>query len=419
MASFPGERVTVGLLLALALAGAHGDLGFSTYPDHLLPMESFRILLTETLLTRILGYLVLLLLGLYLVWRSPPIAAWEAPPGTRYLFLYLSIAMASVIWSLDPQLTMKRLFLLGIGLVLSWGLARRYSPSDLLLIFLGASLILLLLGVTVECSTGTFQPLASNYRFSGLFHPNQQAANIAVLLSCLYLGLRTWPSYQSFLLALFMLGVALLILTGSRTFALALGCGVLAGYLPESRRPRAQAGFLVGGFILISAMLLWFLPQLNGRGWLWQTMVPELKLHPMLGHGFGGFWNYSRIAWSHETFGWAVPHAHSTYLDHVLCLGLLGSVPLVAWLVLRLAHALGPGRNSLQSRTTLTLIAIALSAGLTESAHVHPTTLLSLFTLSVCLQARRSRGSTESKVDSEDSASYLLLLGILLVLLIR
>jgi O-antigen ligase len=44
----------------------------------------------------------------------------------------------------------------------------------------------------------------------------------------------------------------------------------------------------------------------------------------VLGHGYQAFWNFSRIESFSHTFEWTIPNGHSSYLDGLLDLGIVG-----------------------------------------------------------------------------------------------
>ena len=50
------------------------------------------------------------------------------------------------------------------------------------------------------------------------------------------------------------------------------------------------------------------------------------EARPWLGYGYGGFWTPERLERVSLDQGWIVPHAHNTYLDEELALGVVGCV---------------------------------------------------------------------------------------------
>jgi O-antigen ligase len=88
-------------------------------------------------------------------------------------------------------------------------------------------------------------------------------------------------------------------------------------------------------------------PTLTGRLPLWQALAPEIMRHPILGYGYAGFWIDDSRTVQHvwRLAGWQAPDAHSSYLDILLQLGIVG-LALYAWLWARMAYL---AKRALQS----------------------------------------------------------------------
>ena len=72
---------------------------------------------------------------------------------------------------------------------------------------------------------------------------------------------------------------------------------------------------------------------LTGRLPLWQALGPEILRHPLLGHGYAGFWidTSTTVQYVWLLAGWKAPDAHNSYLDILLQLGMVGAA-LFLWL---------------------------------------------------------------------------------------
>jgi len=66
--------------------------------------------------------------------------------------------------------------------------------------------------------------------------------------------------------------------------------------------------------------------NLSNRAPLWAELSESVAEKPVLGSGYAAFWNAARVAKVSADQGWAVPHAHNTYLDQTLSLGFVGSL---------------------------------------------------------------------------------------------
>lgn len=65
--------------------------------------------------------------------------------------------------------------------------------------------------------------------------------------------------------------------------------------------------------------------DLSGRGDLWEILLGLLSTSPLLGFGYGAFWERYRSIVALEA-GWSVPDAHNGFLDLTLSIGILGLV---------------------------------------------------------------------------------------------
>jgi O-antigen ligase len=62
-------------------------------------------------------------------------------------------------------------------------------------------------------------------------------------------------------------------------------------------------------------------------------LLKETHKRPMLGYGFGGFWDEKNTLKYSEMLHWHIPHGHNAYLDTVLSTGLVGLVLYLLWLL--------------------------------------------------------------------------------------
>jgi O-antigen ligase len=313
------------------------------------------------------------------------------------LFCYFVWCGMSTLWSDDPQLTIRHfsvLFFCSVGIV---GIARVLTQRELCVVALAGITILLLNAVYVEISLGAFHPLEPDYRFSGTLHPNAQAPNCALMvLAAGFLASRAKRG-RIFLWALCFAGLALLVLTKSRTVCGALLISLaIYNSLAWSWRKRILVGvvalWIVSTVALAATLSGWnFEGQaanvaligrqeeaetLTGRIPLWADLLPYVQESPVLGHGYMTFWTPERIGnFSHE-LQWTVPDGHCAYLDMLLELGIVGSV----LCALTIYFGLGELRRRVFTSADLgcafffTLFICRSLNGVLESAFAVPTT---------------------------------------------
>jgi O-antigen ligase len=63
---------------------------------------------------------------------------------------------------------------------------------------------------------------------------------------------------------------------------------------------------------------------LTGRLPLWEELSGYAAQRPLVGYGYGGFWNVERTRSISENQGWQIAHSHSAYFETQLNLGAVG-----------------------------------------------------------------------------------------------
>lgn len=305
---------------------------------------------------RQLGGLILGVLGIFFIVQRGRNGRPASGPLAGWLFLLFAWALLSVAWADEPGLTLRRLVLfvcMGLG---AWALATRFSPREIAGLALVAPLIYLLIGLYAEYANGTLVLATPGYRFAGTVHPNAQAINCATLFLAAFYFVRTTPRHRWFFLGVLLFALVMLYLTKSRT-ALASTVVALVGFEALLLTGPRRVAVIVGGAAAVLSLFLLsnvLLPAvqdkltlgrtdvsetfgtLTGRWPLWTQLVGFVQQRPILGYGYGGFWNYDNSMTVIEEQGWPISHAHNAYLDTLLELGPIGLLALVVVLLLGL-----------------------------------------------------------------------------------
>jgi O-antigen ligase len=305
--------------------------------------------------------------------------------------------LASALWSVDPPRTAKRGAILLLCLLGALGVARRLSPRDLCLLAVVTTAAYAAVGLAAELALGTFLTAPDEYRFAGSLHPNGQGTNAALLCLaafCLLSGTDAGKGGKGLLVALLVFGAGLLLLSKSRTALAALTLSVLAlrGLRPSGRfvaaglsllwlaGALALTGLLAGLDVGEEALALLSLGRaehvgtLTGRTELWPELLPYIQKRPLLGYGYGAFWDEAHIEDVSSTVYWGLSSAHSVYVDAVLGLGLVGGAALA------LAALAGLARSAIRYRAAggagqafaFALLLYGLIDGVAESDFIAP-----------------------------------------------
>jgi exopolysaccharide production protein ExoQ len=339
------------------------------------------------------------------------------------LALYAAWAGTSVLWSVDPALSLRRAIgLVGTALV-ALLLAQRMTPAQLfgalrraLLLVAGCSLLLYVLRVPAGLDDvhGTLRGVLATKNTLG------QVMAVG-LLACVAGSLVDRRSTRRNLLSAAPMAAALA-LTDS-TAGLVTGALVVAvAAVTVLRRGVVGRMVLVGSVTLVAGVLMVTLPgtspgqvadvvgedtTLTGRDVIWAQSAQAAAERPVAGYGYGAFWE----GWPGDEIRfwleWDVPHAHNGLLDVWLDLGVVGA--LLALLLLgsvatRGVRDLRAGRTDVAA-LRLSVAGLVLVSNLVESAFLQQNSLLAV--LLVCAAAARtgaSRGASRPEPDSAAAA---------------
>jgi len=216
----------------------------------------------------------------------------------------------------------------------------------------------------------------------------------------------------------FLLAVGLLGLSGSKGALVVMFAGLLIFPLSQVWRVRpgltgtaALAAFAACGVVATTLAgnsdtvlnLLGRDATLTGRTPLWALIWERIKLHPLLGYGYGGFWLQwdppSGDIWriSMRTGGWLPPNGHNGFIDLLAELGFAGLGAFLISFASNVGRALRLVRESVSAVDLFPLLFLylLLLSNLTESVLVTHNSLLWLlyvaFTIQLALEAGGSR----------------------------
>lgn len=302
-------------------------------------------------LSRQVALPIVFAIAAWMLWRLPR----RGRLSGRLLMVaaaYVGWAVASFAWSEAPSISGKRLVVFLIDAFFAVAIARVYSVLELALWgFVSTGTVALLALYADVVMTKSFAPLDANYRFMGVMTANYQAMNLLVCVLCgLTLCLRR-PDWRARLLPLVGVVAVLQFLTRARIGAFL--CILLGGFMLV-RLARTQLN-PVGRAMALLAMLTVALPgliyfvggkgsdaatavfmmgrkdtentsSLSNRAPLWAEVLDNVKERPLLGYGYEAFWSPQRVEKFSADQGWIVPHAHNTFLDQTLSLGVVGAL---------------------------------------------------------------------------------------------
>jgi exopolysaccharide production protein ExoQ len=259
---------------------------------------------------------------------------------------------ASVLWSDDLALTVRRLVAFTCLLIAAFGVATIVFERlpTFITAFCGLNL---LVGVMAEVALGTFQPGNAGYRFGGTVHPNLQGVNLAFLiLGCLWLLWKKGIKQRWLLIGGLIGSTIFLLLTQSRASMGALIIALLFTFCIQAFRSgglRSMTALIGIAALFVYPLILFVIlnpnnaPEnlvrqivarerddgnpmaLTGRVELWQALYSDyFAKQPIFGYGHDAFWSADRIEEISVIRSWAINQAHNAYLEWLLNLGIIG-----------------------------------------------------------------------------------------------
>ncbi|MGR9558172.1 O-antigen ligase family protein (plasmid) [Rhizobium leguminosarum] len=263
----------------------------------------------------------------------------------------LVLPFLSTLWSIAPPTTLRRAIGLLFCVLLSYVLAIRFTPRQLLfLIFvtLGACIVLSVVISVVSPSLatmpdGTMRGIFIHKNVLGWYASLMILVATAVLIDGT-LGLRR----TAFILL--AAGVICLVSSGSMTATIATSVAycLIGFYSLLQRSSSIGRVVIVLFFIQLSLGILISLHEflvpalealgkdatLTGRVPLWELVDREISDRWFLGYGYQAFWTTANPEATHMWFklGWPAPHAHNGYRDILLSFGITGMIPFVLML---------------------------------------------------------------------------------------
>ncbi len=340
-----GDRVAFWTSAALMLAFSECWVMFLTGPGQPPPSEPVAAMI------RLLFYPIYVVALALALTRIGGIgkAILRAPA----LVLLLAVTIASIAWSIEPDVTARRCVALLLTMLVGVTLAERFTWPQLLEVLATA------LGVTVVLSfaLALFLPEYGLMQvdFPGAWrgawsHKNNlgyymSVAFIVFVASAIANAPRRWL-WSIAAAAAF----ALILLSTSKTslVSCAIAAACMSLMVITRRGPSwavAGTGILVCALVGLAAML-WLAPDvlfglvgkdvtLTGRTTIWSAVMRQIAQRPMLGYGYGAVWDnkaiWGPLPWISLQQGFYADEAHDTWLGVWLELGYVG---LAAWALL-------------------------------------------------------------------------------------
>lgn len=284
------------------------------------------------------GYALVLLLTL----RWLPLVMRTAVFNPLLLLCILWCGV-SYIWSIEPGVTLRRSVALLMTTLFGIVLAARYDWNGLVqrlaLVFLVTAVISLFLAVLVP-SLGQMQEIHQGAWRGAWLEKNSFGTRMAMGLALMMCAYAMQPKRWWLWIPAGVLCFGLVLMSTSKA-ALLAALVAISGFLVIRvfrRFPILRIPVMYGVIISITVLgaLLIFAPDmmfeligkertLTGRTDIWGALATAIKEKPLLGYGYGTFWQdlNGPSYWVRFSLEWGVPTAHNGWVETWLSAGLV------------------------------------------------------------------------------------------------
>jgi O-antigen ligase len=266
------------------------------------------------------------------------------------LILILTLCCLSTLWSVAPDQTERRIIAISFTTLGGVVLGARYRWSEMAEVLATAFSILAVLSFLA----GAFVP--SIGRMSNLFpgawrglweEKNALGGNMTIGFVVLASAAMLQPRRRRLWGAMAFVAFMLVLLSTSKTSLVSLMLGLSAIVFVGLVRRGPIVGVIssFGAVVVVFTVLCFvffaadvafaFLGKdatLTGRTNIWQGVMYEIQQRPLLGYGYGAVWDdksgWGPVYWITKIAGFRAAHAHNSWLEQWLGLGILG---LTAW----------------------------------------------------------------------------------------
>lgn len=287
------------------------------------------------------GYLLVLLLTF--CWLPKVIRMTVFNPLLVLSVLWCGL---SYLWSIEPDVTLRRSVALLMTTLFGLALAARYDWNELVqrlaLVFLVTAIISLVLAVGVP-RLGQMQEIHHGAWRGAWLEKNSFGTRMAMGLTLMMCAFAMQPKRWWLWLPGGVLCFGLIIMSTSKA-ALLAALVAIGGFLvirvfrrfPILRIP-VMYSVVIG--VTVMMFLLIFMPDmmfeligkertLTGRTDIWAALARAISDKPLLGYGYGAFWQdlNGPSYWVRFSLEWGVPTAHNGWVETWLSAGIVAVV---------------------------------------------------------------------------------------------
>ena len=325
-----------------------------------------------------------------------------------------TLSILSLVWSADPSATLRHSIAFGFSTLFGIDFARRYTLREQVGLITATLWFAILVSCTVQLVYPSFvlpatfgdTDIVDADAWIGVYAQKNIFGHVLAMAGVLAASQITWGrkrllrSAAALVLCCIIVekaksqtALVVIFTTGFMLFCLLT--------LRFRRRTLSTLGVAIGltaSATLISVLLyrdsmatmIGRTSDLTGRTYIWALVSESISRHPLLGHGFGGYWQSTYDSFRiNDLLGWTVPSSHNVYLDITLQLGFLGIGLFVLAFATSLLRAIRTIRNrsETEARWPLVYLMMAAAYGFSESDLFSANSLYWVLFTAACITA--------------------------------
>jgi exopolysaccharide production protein ExoQ len=309
-----------------------------------------------------------------------------------FLLLLMLIVGASVFWSVEPDQTVRRVVAIYATTLAGIVLGSRWRWADLAEVL--ATSFAILVGIALVVSVAVPSIGVMHEIFPGAWRgvwteKNDLGGNMSLGFCVLAAAAMLNPGRARLWWAFAALAVFLILMSTSKTslVAVLLGAGALVFVGLVRRGPAmgvATTWLAVLGIVMIAGVALFASDlffaalgkdaTLTGRTRIWAAIMRRIADRPWTGYGYGAVWDetgsWGPLAWIVKDAGFRPHHAHNSWLEQWLGLGIPGLAAFVAFYLQTAATAVVAVYRDKGAYLALPFLVVYSLMSLTESIAV-------------------------------------------------
>ncbi|MBF2064011.1 MAG: O-antigen ligase family protein [Calothrix sp. C42_A2020_038] len=345
-----------------------------------------------------------------------------------WVWLLVGIAIASIFWTVAPDITPRRSFLLLGTSIFGIYFAMRFSLREQLELLAYACGLIVVLSFVFAVALPFYGVMsvqeggihAGSWR--GVMTHKNILGRVVVLSSLVFMFTAVAKPivrnrYQWLFWVGYALSVALIVLCTSKTALISFLVLTITFFLYRSWRAHYSylIPFMITVVLIVGSGAILVLDNLNviasavgrdltltGRTDIWAVMLDKVAERPFIGYGFNAFWrdwNSELTAEVWRLLAWECPYGHNGVMDLLVELGIPGLIAFMCSYIIALVKAIQLLRRTrnVEGMWHLMYLTYLLIYNVSESTLVATNSIFwilyvsTAFSLSVNLQQSRSR----------------------------